>query len=76
MEYNGICPICGSQDGTIIQGADGKYRNICRVMRCPAMYIPTPYIGFDKIEDCQNPFETDLIANGITIEEYIGKNSI
>ena len=28
-------------------------------------------VGFDKIEDCQNLFDPELITNGITIEEYI-----
>ena len=73
VRYDGVCPICGSRDGMIIQSGDGKYRNLCRVMGCPAMYLPAPLVGFDKIEDCQNPFDSELITNGITIGEYIGK---
>lgn len=38
--YDGKCPICGSTDGMIGKGHDGKFRNMCRVMGCPAFYIP------------------------------------
>lgn len=44
VRYDGVCPICGSQDGMVVKGKDGKYRNICRVMGCDAMYKPTPFI--------------------------------
>jgi hypothetical protein len=49
--YDGKCPVCGSGDGTIIQGADGKYRNLCRVMGCPLFYHPAPAVGFDTADD-------------------------
>lgn len=59
--YDGKCPLCGSIDGTIIQGNDGKYRNMCRVMGCPAFYFPAPAVGFDTADDCRNPFETEEV---------------
>lgn len=70
--YDGVCPICGSRDGTIIFGQDGRYRNICRVMGCPAMYCPSPAVGFDSADDCRNPFETEYLKSGeVTVENYI-----
>lgn len=71
VRYDGVCPICGSQDGMVVKGKDGKYRNICRVMGCDAMYKPTPFVGYDKPEDAANPWDTDLVRNGITIGEYL-----
>lgn len=69
--YTGVCPICGSQDGMIIKCADNKYRNMCRVISCPAMYHPTPFIGFDTQKDCENPFDSELLQNEITVYRYI-----
>lgn len=71
INYDGVCPICGSRDGIIVLGDDGKYRNICRVFNCFAHYIPTPSIGFENENDCRNPLETSLVKNGISYEEYI-----
>lgn len=72
--YEGCCPVCGSSDGMIVKGTDGKYRNICRVINCRCYYIPAPEVGFDKKEDCENPYETDYLKAGtVTVGEYIGK---
>lgn len=71
--YDGKCPLCGSSDGTIIQGPDGKYRNLCRVMGCPGFYRPAPAVGFDKADDCRNPFETEYVKNGVRVSEYLGR---
>ena len=71
--YDGKCPLCGSIDGTIVQGADGKYRNTCRVMGCPAFYLPCPRVGFDTADDCRNPFETEYIKSGARVSDYLGK---
>lgn len=75
--YDGVCPVCGSVDGMIIFGNDGKYRTMCRVMGCPAMYRPCPIIGFDAIEDCRNPFDSEYLKDGtVRVEEYVsGKNA-
>lgn len=67
--YDGACPICYSGDGTIIKGEDGRFRNMCRVMGCPAMYVHAPAVGFDTAEDCRNPFDTDYLKSGsVTVE--------
>ena len=71
VRYDGVCPICGSQDGMVIKGADGKYRNICRVMGCPAMYRSAPFAGFDSPDEAVNPWETALVKSEITVGEYI-----
>lgn len=69
--YDGMCPACGSGDGIIIQGKDGRFRNFCRVMGCPLMYLPAPAVGFDTADDCRNPFETAYLADGsVSIREY------
>lgn len=52
VRYDGVCPICGSQDGMVVKGKDGKYRNICRVMGCDAMYKPTPFILIRRKTPC------------------------
>lgn len=70
--YDGVCPLCGSIDGTIIQGADGKYRNMCRVMGCLAFYRPAPAVGFDNPDDCRDPFNTEYVKKGVTGGEYLG----
>ena len=69
--YDGKCPVCGSSDGTIIQGIDGRFRNMCRFMGCPLFYWPAPAVGFDTADDCRNPFETEYLAKGtVTVGEY------
>jgi hypothetical protein len=75
--FDGVCPVCGSMDGMIIHGKDGKYRTMCRVMGCPAWYKLCPIIGFDAIEDCRNPFDSEYLKDGtVSVEEYIsGKNT-
>lgn len=75
VDYDGKCPLCGSSDGTIIRGADGKYRNMCRVMGCPAFYLPAPAVGFDSPDDCRNPFETEYVKKGVLVSEYLGKEA-
>ena len=70
--YDGRCPVCGSSDGTIIQGRDRRFRNICRVMGCPLYYTPAPGVGFDTADDCRHPFETEYLnARPVSIQEYI-----
>lgn len=70
--YEGCCPVCGSSDGMIVKGQDGKYRNICRFLNCRCFYIPAPAIGFDTVEDCKNPYETDYLKAGtVTVGEYL-----
>lgn len=72
VNYNGVCPICGSIDGTIVLCEDGRYRNMCRVMGCPAHYQHAPYVGFDTEDDCRHPFDTDYLkSENVTIGEYI-----
>lgn len=70
--YNGVCPLCGSMDGMIVKGADGLFRNICRVMGCPAFYLPAPFEGYTTKDDAQNPSESNLIQDGTcTIGRYL-----
>ena len=72
--FNGVCPLCGSSDGMIIKGNDDRYRNMCRVLGCKAWYIPAPAVGFEKENDCREPFETDYLkSETVTIGEYIGR---
>lgn len=75
VDYDGVCPICGSKDGIIIRGKDRRYRNLCVVMGCPAMYRPSPAVGFDSEEDCRNPFDTEYLKSGtVSVQEYIAGN--
>lgn len=70
--YEGCCPVCGSSDGMIVQGKDGKYRNICRFLNCRCFYTPAPAVGFDTKEDCENPYETEYLKSGtVTAGEYL-----
>ena len=70
--YDGKCPICGSGDGLIIEGKDGRFRNMCRVMGCPLWYKLAPAVGFDTEDDCRNPFETEYLKHGtVTVGEYM-----
>ena len=70
--YDGKCPLCGSFDGTIVRESDGKFRNICRVMGCPAFYRPAPFEGHSSIDDVRNPEASELIKNGdCTIGRYL-----
>ena len=70
--YNGKCPICGSADGMIQKGTDGRFRNICRVMGCPAFYRPAPYDGYEAKDEAANPFESSLFAvDGMTVKQYL-----
>lgn len=70
--FDGVCPICGSFDGMILRGQDFKYRTMCRMFECPARYKPLPHIGFNTIEECRNPFESEYLKDGnVTVEEYI-----
>lgn len=71
VRYNGQCPVCGSADGTIIKSADGKYRNMCRVMGCPAFYKPAPFDGYSEQEEAANPFESELFKDGMTVGQYL-----
>lgn len=72
VNYDGVCPICGSVDGMIIQGKDGRYRNMCRVNGCPAKYLPAPAVGFAAEDDCRKPFDTDYLKGGnVTYQEYL-----
>lgn len=74
--YNGQCPLCGSADGMIQRGSDGRFRNICRVMGCKAYYRPAPFDGYDTQEDAANPFESALLKEGINVWQYLhGKDS-
>lgn len=75
--FDGVCPLCGSSDGMIIRGNDGRYRNMCRVMGCSAWYIPSPVVGFEKENDCRDPFESEYLkTETITIGDYIGKKGV
>lgn len=70
--YDGKCPICGSGDGLIIEGLDGRFRNLCRNINCPLFYKPVPAVGFDTADDCRNPFETEYLKHGtVTVGEYM-----
>jgi hypothetical protein len=70
--FDGVCPICGSIDGMIVFGKDGKYRTMCRMMNCPARYKPSPRIVFGTVKECENPFESEYLKDGnVTVEEYI-----
>ena len=71
--YNGVCPICSSADGTIVQNKDGRYRNICRRFGCPAFYRPAPFDGYSKQEDAVSPFDSDLFngREGVTVDQYM-----
>lgn len=71
VRYDGVCPLCGSRDGTVIKGKDGRYRNMCRVMGCPAMYKPLPIVGYSSAENAADPFESDIIKEGMTVSEYL-----
>lgn len=71
VRYDGTCPLCGSGDGTIVKGADGRFRNICRVLNCSAHYIPAPAVGWDTDEIAHNPWGQPLLTKGITVGEYI-----
>lgn len=72
VAYNGVCPICGSTDGTIFRGEDGRFRNICRVLGCPAHYKHAPYVGYDTEDDCRHPFESNYLKDGtVTFAEYL-----
>lgn len=72
VDYNGVCPICGSMDGMIIHGTDGKYRTMCRVMGCPAWYKPSPRVGFTSEDDCRNPFDSEYLKDAeMTVAEYV-----
>lgn len=72
VSFNGVCPLCGSSDGMIIRGNDGRYRNICRVFRCKAWYIPAPATGFEKESDCRRPFASEyLTSETVTVREYL-----
>ena len=74
--FNGVCPICGSSDGMIVKSADGRFRNMCRVMGCPAFYRVAPTDGYSTQEEAANPFESELFKDGITGEEYLkGRNA-
>jgi hypothetical protein len=69
--YDGRCPVCQSGDGLIIEGADGRFRNMCRVMGCPLYYCPAPAVGFATADDCRKPFETEYLTKGpVTLNEY------
>lgn len=69
--YDGKCCLCGSGDGTIIKGSDGRYRNMCRVFGCKAWYLHCPATGFDTIEEVRNPFDSNLIKRGCTNGFYL-----
>lgn len=72
LGFDGVCPVCGSIDGMIIHGNDGKYRTMCRVMGCAAWYKPCPQIGFDTEEDCRNPFDSEYLKDGtVSVAEYV-----
>lgn len=73
VRFDGVCPLCGSRDGTVVKGEDGRYRNMCRVMGCPAMYKPLPPVGYDSAEDAHNPFESAVIKKGMLVSEYLGR---
>ena len=68
--YDGKCPICGSTDGMIGKGHDGKFRNMCRVMGCPAFYRPAPAVGFDTIEECRDPWSSTYLKDRETMSAY------
>lgn len=70
--YNGLCPICGSGDGMIQEGYDGKIRNVCRFMGCPAMYKPAPFEGYNDVKFAIDPFSSELLSKGdCTVEKYL-----
>ena len=63
VAYNGVCPLCGSRDGTVKE-VDGRFRVMCRMMGCKAMYRPCPAEGYPKIEDTTDPWSSDLMKDG------------
>ena len=70
--YDGECPVCGSKDCTIIRSADGRFRNMCRFLNCPAYYHPAPAVGFDNADDCRQPFDSEYLKPGtVSVGEYI-----
>ena len=54
VAYNGVCLICGSTDGMVVECDDERYRVICRVCSCPAYYTPAPVAGYKLLEEAQN----------------------
>lgn len=71
VSYVGVCPLCGSQDGMVQKGEDGRYRNICRVLGCKAYYRPAPFDGYDTQKDAENPFDSPLLLSGCTGMRYL-----
>lgn len=67
VSYDGRCPLCGSADGSIVRGVDGKYRNICRAMGCPAGFWPAPRKGYDTIEEARDP----EVPADYSVERYL-----
>ena len=70
VDYHGVCPVCGSSDGMIVKGNDGKFRTMCRNLSCPLWMAPAPAVGFDSEGDCREPFETEYLQGDVTIHEY------
>ena len=64
---DGRCLLCGSTDGSIIRGFDGKYRNICRARVCLAWFWPAPRKGYDTIEEARNP----EVPADYSVERYL-----
>ena len=80
VDYVGVCVVCGSMDGMVVKGKDGRFRNMCRVMGCPCWMRPAPAVGFDSIEDCREPWETEYLKSAndaMTVAEYLsGKKEV
>ena len=73
IDYDGHCIFCGSEDGTIVKGPDGKYRNMCRYMGCPVFYRAVPVFGFDTVEECRDPANSPAVKGvEMTVGQYIG----
>lgn len=71
VAYDGQCAVCGTFDGMVQRGSDGRFRVICRRMGCPAYYLPSPHEGYPRIEDTVAPFDSELLSHGCTVERYL-----
>lgn len=77
LSYDGVCPICHSTDGLVVEGEDGKYRNICSRKGCPAYHYPCPDKGYESIDLAVNPFSgRNTYFSKLSPEEYLGREEI
>lgn len=70
--YDGVCLFADLRTEWSYKDRTGNTAIFAAFLNCRCFYTPAPAVGFDSVEDCRNPYESDYLKSGpVTVGEYL-----